>query len=321
LLNPFHALVHRSSPSSPLALGKGKASALNLAGKRPLITAATTGVAPRQRIESSVSQAPRRPNNQTAVPNETLLAANRVASARKAKDGVQRKRSRTLSRSLPMQVNANPSTPTPAFIARPESPGLDAWLSRDRSQTSKQARSVAFASDSEAEGEGAGRDANKDENRAQARLTARPLFKELADARSARTRARTRTHLDASPNVFQVSPARPAASSWPFPSPLRKAGLDSTNPNPNATSQAQAQELLRSLFSDVLSSTLSSALTDLRVEQARGVQGLHLDLLRAQRGWRTELREQLNDVRGELQELREENAKLREENGRLRRGY
>jgi hypothetical protein len=258
-----------------------------------------------------VSQAPRRPKGKSTVPNETLPAASRVALPRNVKDEAQP------SPDLPIQLNANSSTSMPAVPTRPESPGLDAWLARDRSQTSKPTRGIAFASDSEAEGEGPGQDTDEDEGQAQERLTARPRFEEFADTEPARTC--TRTHPD--PNTLQVSPVRPAASSWPVPSPLRKAGLDSTNPNPNATSQAQAQELLRSLFSDVLSSTLSSALTDLRVEQARGVQGLHLDLLRAQRGWRTELREQLDGVRGELQELREENAKLREENERLRRGY
>jgi predicted nuclease with TOPRIM domain len=66
---------------------------------------------------------------------------------------------------------------------------------------------------------------------------------------------------------------------------------------------------------------LADALTDVRAETARGIQGLHLDLIRAGRSWRSELKDSLGGVQNELQELREENARLREENERLRKGY
>jgi hypothetical protein len=112
---------------------------------------------------------------------------------------------------------------------------------------------------------------------------------------------------------LQVSPAK-SRDTLPVPSPLRNAGLGIP---PGGSPNGNAQELLRSLFADAL----ADALTDVRAETARGIQGLHLDLIRAGRSWRSELKDSLGGVQNELQELREENARLREENERLRKGY
>lgn len=115
--------------------------------------------------------------------------------------------------------------------------------------------------------------------------------------------------------VIQISPRRPppsrhhvpsAAASWTS-SPLRHAGIP---PSPGGTSP---QDLLRTIVRDIMG--------DFQRETRAEITGLHLDLVRAGRGWKKELREVMDGYVGDLRELREENKALREENERLRRGY
>ncbi|EGN95752.1 hypothetical protein SERLA73DRAFT_76818 [Serpula lacrymans var. lacrymans S7.3] len=101
---------------------------------------------------------------------------------------------------------------------------------------------------------------------------------------------------------MQISPRRPSPPVM-IPSPLR----DST---PAANS---AHDLLRTIMRDVM--------CDFQQETKAEMMGLHLDLVRMGRGWRSELRGSMDEWGGELQQLREENKRLREENERLRRGY
>ncbi|CAE6523419.1 unnamed protein product [Rhizoctonia solani] len=77
--------------------------------------------------------------------------------------------------------------------------------------------------------------------------------------------------------------------------------------------KTQAQDLLRNIVSDVM--------FEFRQEAKEDVRGLHLDLLRASRGWKSDLKEYLGDTLEELRLVKEENAQLRAEIARLRRGY
>ncbi|PPQ88334.1 hypothetical protein CVT25_012445 [Psilocybe cyanescens] len=121
---------------------------------------------------------------------------------------------------------------------------------------------------------------------------------------------------------MQISPRRPvpgvsisgsgSTGSWatspPNPSPLAgTAGAGSGGPG------SAAQELLKTIVQDVM--------YDFQRETKTEMMGLHLDLLRMGRGWKTELRTLMDEYVGDLRELREENQRLRLENERLRRGY
>ncbi|QRV93899.1 hypothetical protein RhiJN_21917 [Ceratobasidium sp. AG-Ba] len=81
----------------------------------------------------------------------------------------------------------------------------------------------------------------------------------------------------------------------------------------SSITQAQAQDLLRNIVSDVM--------FEYRQEAKEDVRGLHLDLIRASRGWKHDLKEYLGDTLDELREVKEENARLRAEIARLKRGY
>ncbi|CAE6513797.1 unnamed protein product [Rhizoctonia solani] len=63
--------------------------------------------------------------------------------------------------------------------------------------------------------------------------------------------------------------------------------------------KAQAQDLLRNIVSDVM--------FEFRQEAKEDVRGLHLDLLRASRGWKSDLKEYLGDTLEELRVVKEEN--------------
>lgn len=75
---------------------------------------------------------------------------------------------------------------------------------------------------------------------------------------------------------------------------------------------ASAHELLRTIVQDVM--------YDFQRDTKAEMMGLHLDLLRMGRGWKTELRTLMDEYVGDLRDLREENQRLRSENERLRRG-
>jgi hypothetical protein len=266
---------------------------------RPPISTAAPSDKRRQRIESSVSQAPRRsPKTKSRLANLTSPPPPlpRVTPTRAGtKSRVEFKTSapkpsRSPSPTLPT-IKEVPRTPLP----RRAQPRTETWLADG--DTRKQDQPVVFATDEE--------NAVGDEDIPN---ISAPHIEELGEDADERPIA--------GPSTLQVSPRRPhtATAHWPVPSPLRKAGLSTP---PDGTSNGNAQEFLRSLFADAL----SDALTDVRAETARGMQGLHLDLLHAGRTWRKELKDALGGVEDELRELREENARLREENERLRRGY
>ncbi|KAG8694109.1 hypothetical protein FRC09_010057, partial [Ceratobasidium sp. 395] len=73
----------------------------------------------------------------------------------------------------------------------------------------------------------------------------------------------------------------------------------------SSLTQAQAQDLLRNIVSDVM--------YEFRQETKEDVRGLHLDLIRASRGWKSDLKQYLGDTLDELREVKEENARLRAE--------
>lgn len=118
-----------------------------------------------------------------------------------------------------------------------------------------------------------------------------------------------------------ISPRRPSHSrhtsaSW-VPSPLRKAASPS-----GSASKTQVEEFLRTIMRDVM--------YDFQRETRAELTGLHLDLLKAGRGWKKEVQELREavigsdvegDGLGELGRLRRENERLRDEVERLRRGY
>lgn len=80
-----------------------------------------------------------------------------------------------------------------------------------------------------------------------------------------------------------------------------------------ASGPGGAQGLLHALIQD--------AMVDFRQETKAEMVGLHLDLLRMGRVWRTEMKNAMDEYGNDLRELREENKRLREENEKLRRGY
>lgn len=119
---------------------------------------------------------------------------------------------------------------------------------------------------------------------------------------------------------MQVSPARRATSGlahspWQ-PSPLRRSMGPQPAPMPMPTSpgsSATAQDFLRNIVRDVM--------FDYQMETRQEMMGLHLDLVRMGRSWKTELRDLMDEYVGDLRDLRDENKRLREENEQLRRGY
>lgn len=109
-------------------------------------------------------------------------------------------------------------------------------------------------------------------------------------------------------------PASSSPSSGLHLSPLRGLGLVNSPSRPRTgTGTGGAQDLLRAMIKDVM--------CDFRQEAREEVIGLHLDLVRMGRGWKSELRALMEEYVGDLGELREENRLLKEENERLRRGY
>jgi protein NEDD1 len=109
---------------------------------------------------------------------------------------------------------------------------------------------------------------------------------------------------------MQVSPRRPppGASSSGSGSTDSWAASPTVGPVPGGPS---AHELLKTIVQDVM--------YDFQRETKAEMMGLHLDLLRMGRGWKTELRTLMDEYVGDLRDLREENQRLRLENERLRR--
>ncbi|KAF8163681.1 WD40-repeat-containing domain protein [Crassisporium funariophilum] len=112
--------------------------------------------------------------------------------------------------------------------------------------------------------------------------------------------------------TMQVSPRRPTpsstAASW-----AASPALNPGNGVPGTPGSSSAHELLKTIVQDVM--------YDFQRDTKAEMVGLHLDLVRMGRGWKTELRELMDEYVGDLRDLREENQRLRLENDRLRKGY
>ena len=113
--------------------------------------------------------------------------------------------------------------------------------------------------------------------------------------------------------TMQISPRRPSvnvsgtsAQSWAA-SPVPNASQIDGGPG-----SSSAHELLKTIVQDVM--------YDFQRDTKAEMMGLHLDLVRMGRGWKTELRSLMDEYVGDLKDLRDENQKLRLENDRLRRG-
>ena len=116
--------------------------------------------------------------------------------------------------------------------------------------------------------------------------------------------------------AMQISPRRPSVNNVSGTSPQSWAAA---SPAPNASqieggpgAGSSAHELLKTIVQDVM--------YDFQRDTKAEMMGLHLDLVRMGRGWKTELRSLMDEYVGDLKDLREENQKLRLENDRLRRG-
>lgn len=114
--------------------------------------------------------------------------------------------------------------------------------------------------------------------------------------------------------MMQISPRRPSvngsASAQSWASPVPKANhTGGVSGGPGGSS---AHELLKTIVQDVM--------YDFQRETKAEMVGLHLDLVRMGRGWKTELRSLMDEYVGDLKDLRDENQRLRLENERLRRG-
>lgn len=115
--------------------------------------------------------------------------------------------------------------------------------------------------------------------------------------------------------TMQISPRRPSvngsasAQSWAA-SPVASAShTGGTSGGPGGSS---AHELLKTIVQDVM--------YDFQRDTKAEMMGLHLDLVRMGRGWKTELRSLMDEYVGDLKDLRDENQRLRLENERLRQG-
>ncbi|KAG8746997.1 hypothetical protein FRC10_002796 [Ceratobasidium sp. 414] len=111
--------------------------------------------------------------------------------------------------------------------------------------------------------------------------------------------------------MLQVTPRRGLAAALGAEVYAEDGPAGGKGPHGKSTSltQSQAQDLLRNIVSDVM--------FEFRQEAKEDVRGLHLDLIRASRGWKHDLKQYLGDTLDEVRELKEENARLRAENARL----
>ena len=108
--------------------------------------------------------------------------------------------------------------------------------------------------------------------------------------------------------TMQVSPCRPSVNA----SASAQSWAASPMPNASGPGGSSAHELLKTIVQDVMH--------DFQRDTKAEMVGLHLDLVRMGRGWKTELRLLMDEYVGDLKDLRDENQRLRLENERLRRG-
>ena len=113
--------------------------------------------------------------------------------------------------------------------------------------------------------------------------------------------------------TMQISPRRPSVNpsthSWAASPAPNASQIGGVSGGPGSSS---AHELLKTIVQDVM--------YDFQRDTKAEMTGLHLDLIRMGRGWKTELRSLMDEYIGDLKDLRDENQRLRSENERLRRG-
>ena len=116
--------------------------------------------------------------------------------------------------------------------------------------------------------------------------------------------------------TMQISPRRPSINasrtspqSWAASPAPNASQIGGGSGGPGGSS---AHELLKTIVQDVM--------YDFQRDSKAEMMGLHLDLVRMGRGWKTELRSLMDEYVGDLKDLRDENQRLRLENERLRRG-
>ena len=113
--------------------------------------------------------------------------------------------------------------------------------------------------------------------------------------------------------TMQISPRRPSVNvSGTSPHPWAASPVPNASQIEGGPGGSSAHELLKTIVQDVM--------YDFQRDTKAEMMGLHLDLVRMGRGWKTELRSLMDEYVGDLKDLREENRKLRLENDRLRRG-
>ena len=116
--------------------------------------------------------------------------------------------------------------------------------------------------------------------------------------------------------TMQISPRRPSVNASGTSPPSWSASPASNTSQiggvPGGPGGSSAHELLKTIVQDVM--------YDFQRDTKAEMMGLHLDLVRMGRGWKTELRSLMDEYVGDLKDLRDENQRLRVENERLRRG-
>jgi protein NEDD1 len=113
--------------------------------------------------------------------------------------------------------------------------------------------------------------------------------------------------------IMQISPRRPSVNvSGTSPQSWAASPVPNASQIEGGPGGSSAHELLKTIVQDVM--------YDFQRDTKAEMMGLHLDLVRLGRGWKTELRSLMDEYVGDLRDLREENQKLRLENDRLRRG-
>ena len=113
--------------------------------------------------------------------------------------------------------------------------------------------------------------------------------------------------------TMQISPRRPSVNvSGTSPQSWAASPVPNASQIEGGPGGSSAHELLKTIVQDVM--------YDFQRDTKAEMMGLHLDLVRMGRGWKTELRSLMDEYVGDLKDLRDENQKLRLENDRLRRG-
>ncbi|KAG8906675.1 hypothetical protein FRB99_006376 [Tulasnella sp. 403] len=114
-------------------------------------------------------------------------------------------------------------------------------------------------------------------------------------------------HVYPTETAVQLSPLRKSIA---LPSPYRMSRQDMSGTDRTGV---DAHERFRAIIRDVM--------MEIRQEERRDMVALHMDIVRAGRTWKNELRSLMSEYMDTLHDLQEENARLRRENDLLRRGF